>query len=50
MNRVEVNDSNIALMESRKQVARDLCRAASIHNTEDDVARAMAKTKNAIEQ
>jgi hypothetical protein len=39
MNRIEVNDSNIALMESRKQVARDLCRAASIQ-----------KTKNAIEQ
>ncbi|XP_046636653.1 uncharacterized protein LOC124315198 isoform X1 [Daphnia pulicaria] len=50
MNRIEVNDSNIALMESRKQVARDLCRAASIQNTEDDIARAMAKTKNAIEQ
>jgi len=49
MNRVEVNDSNIALMESRKQVARDLCRTNSIQDTED-VARAMTKTKNAIEQ
>lgn len=50
MNRIEVNDSNIALMESRKQVARELCLTSNIHNTEDDVLRAMTKTKNAIEQ
>jgi hypothetical protein len=50
MNRIEVNDSNIALMESRKQVAHELCLTSNIHNTEDDVLRAMTKTKNAIEQ
>lgn len=50
MKRVESNDSNIAIMESRKQVARDLSKTlGNIQNlNEEDTINAVERAKNAL--
>lgn len=52
MKRVESNDSNIALMESRKQVVRDLIVSiGSVQNlSEEDAINALEKTRNALDK
>lgn len=46
MSRMEINNSNVALMESRKQVVDDLRFPKRFEDTENGIAFTMAKAKN----
>ncbi|KZS12694.1 Uncharacterized protein APZ42_022876 [Daphnia magna] len=50
MSRMEINNSNVALMESRKQVVDDLRFPACFEDTENGIAFTMAKAKNMRKQ
>lgn len=52
MKRVESNDSNIAMMESRKQAVHELTQSiGSIQNlNEEDTISAVEKTRHALDK